>query len=82
MILGITSPRRTIRTLSPIFIPKRSNSPELCSVTFSTVTPETTTGAIRATGVTVPVLPVCQSTSINTLNASSGGNFHANAQRG
>ena len=82
MIFGITSPLRTIRTLSPIETPSRSTSPTLCNVVFSTVTPLTTTGATRATGVTAPVRPVCQSMSSNTVIASSGGNFQANAHRG
>ena len=82
MIFGITSPRRTIRTLSPIDTPKRSTSPTLCKVVFSTVTPLTTTGATRATGVTAPVRPVCQSISSRTVIASSGGNFQARAHRG
>ena len=81
-IFGITSPRRTIRTLSPIWMPNRSTSPRLCKVVFSTVTPPTRWGAMRATGVILPVLPVCQSTSRRTDVASSGGNFHASAQRG
>ena len=82
IILGMTSPRRTTLTLSPSWIPRRSTSPLLCSVVFSTVTPDTITGATLETGVTFPVLPVCQSTSMSTVVASSGGNFHARAQRG
>ncbi len=82
VIFGITSPRLTTLTLSPTIIPRRSTSPLLWSVVFSTVTPETTTGATLDTGVTFPVLPVCQNTSISTVDASSGGNFHAKAQRG
>ncbi len=82
MIFGMTSPRLTIRTLSPIRIPSLSTSPALCRVVFSTVTPETLTGATRATGVTAPVLPVCHSTPISTVVASSGGNFQANAHLG
>ena len=78
----MTSPLLTIFTLSPIAIFNLSTSPELCKVTFSTVTPETVTGATLATGVIVPVLPTCQSTLIRTVSASSGGNFHARAQRG
>ena len=81
-IFGITSPLRTNFTLSPIEIFNLSTSPELCKVTFSTVTPDTVTGATLATGVTVPVRPTCQSTSIRTVLASSGGNFHARAHRG
>ena len=82
MIFGMTSPRRTILTLSPRMMPKRSTSLRLWSVVFSTVTPETMTGATLDTGVTFPVLPVCQNTSMRTVTASSGGNFHANAHRG
>ena len=82
VIFGITSPLLTTLTLSPIIIPSLSTSPLLWSVVFSTVTPETTTGATRETGVTLPVLPVCQKTSISTVTASSAGNFHASAHRG
>ena len=81
-IFGMTSPLRTTLTLSPTVISSRSTSPLLCRVVFSTVTPETITGATLETGVTLPVLPVCHSTSISTVVASSGGNFHASAQRG
>ena len=81
-IFGMTSPRRTMRTLSPSRRLRRSTSPALCSVVFSTVTPATTCGAMRATGVTAPVRPVCQSTASSTETASSGGNFQARAQRG
>ena len=71
-----------MRTLSPIFIPNLITSPLLCNVVFSTVTPDTTTGATLETGVILPVLPTCHSTSIKTVVASSGGNFHANAHLG
>ena len=82
MILGMTSPLRTTLTLSPIDTPNLSTSPTLCNVVFSTVTPLTTTGATRATGVTAPVRPVCQSMPSRTVRASSGGNFQASAHRG
>ena len=78
----MTSPLRTILTLSPIDICNLFTSPRLCNVTFSTVTPETVTGATLATGVIVPVLPTCQSTFKRTVIASSGGNFQAKAHRG
>ncbi len=70
MILGITSPLLTTLTLSPMDIPSLSTSPLLCRVVFSTVTPDTITGAILETGVTFPVLPVCQSTPMSTEIAS------------
>ena len=82
VILGITSPHLTIITRSPIFKPNRLTSPGLWSVVFSTVTPETITGATLATGVTLPVRPVCQSTDMTTVIASYGGNFHASAHLG
>ena len=82
VIFGMTSPLLTTLTRSPSIIPSLSTSPLLCSVVLSTVTPDTVTGATLDTGVTLPVLPVCHSTSIKTLIASSGGNFQARAQRG
>ncbi len=82
VIFGITSPLLTTLTRSPSMIPSLSTSPLLCNVVLSTVTPETVTGATLETGVTFPVLPVCHSTSISTLIASSGGNFQARAHLG
>ena len=82
IIFGMTSPRLTIFTKSPILMPNLCTSPGLWRVVFSTVTPDTTTGATLATGVTLPVRPVCQSTPITTVVASSGGNFQASAHLG
>ena len=56
-IWGITSPALSIVAKSPILISFLSISSWLWSVTFVTVTPETKTGSILATGVSAPVLP-------------------------
>ena len=59
--LGITSPLRSITTVSPICKPSRSISSSLCSVARETVTPLTSTGFRCATGVSAPVRPTCTS---------------------
>src|ERR1022692_3698889 len=53
--LGITSPLRSITTVSPICKPSRSISSSLCSVARDTVTPLTSTGFRCATGVSASV---------------------------
>ena len=54
---GITSPARSINTVSPTRTSLRRTSSSLCRVALVTVTPPTNTGFKRATGVTAPVRP-------------------------
>jgi hypothetical protein len=54
----------------------------LWSVAFVTVTPPIGTGLRRATGVSFPVRPTCQSTAWTCVVCSWAGNFHATAHRG
>ena len=81
-IWGITSPARCRITLSPMRIFLRRTSSSLCKVAFDTVTPPTSTGSRRATGVKAPVLPTCMSISRSVVSACSAANLCAMAQRG
>jgi len=56
---GITSPARSTMTVSPLRMSFLCISSQLCSVARETMTPETSTGARCATGVTTPVRPTC-----------------------
>ena len=78
--LGITSPLRSISTVSPISTPSRPISSSLCSVARETVTPPTGTALKCATGVSVPVRPTW--TSMLSTTVCSAGNLKAIAQRG
>ncbi|MNV38796.1 hypothetical protein D3C71_1303590 [compost metagenome] len=79
---GITSPARRTITVSPMRRPKRSISSALCSVALLTITPATSTGSRRATGVIAPVRPTWNSTSRTRVICSCAGNLNAVAQRG
>ncbi len=56
-ICGITSPARRTITVSPMRKSRRSISSILCKVALETITPATSTGSKRATGVIAPVRP-------------------------
>ena len=79
---GITSPALRTITSSPINKPLRLISSILCSVALVTVTPPTTTGRNRATGVIEPVRPTCTSMSNRVVTRSCAGNLCAIAKRG
>ena len=79
---GITSPDRSIITVSPIRISFRSISSWLWRVAFVTVTPPTSTGSSLATGVTAPVLPTEANMPFIIVVTCCALNFPAIAQRG
>ena len=79
---GMTSPARRTTTVSPIHTSLRSISSWLWSVALVTVTPPTSTGSSRATGVSLPVRPTWTSMFSTVVSASSAGNLKATAQRG
>src|SRR5699024_11660572 len=54
----------------------------LCNVARPTVDPSINTGSNTAVGVTTPVRPTLNSTSIIFVTASVAGNLYAVAQRG
>lgn len=68
--------------MSPTSTPLRLTSPALCSVARSTVDPATFTGSITPYGVMRPVRPTPTLMSRSLVLTSSGGYFHAIAQRG
>ena len=54
----------------------------LCSVARETVTPPTSTGCRRASGVRTPVRPTCTTMSSTRVTSLRGSNLYATAQRG
>ena len=58
---GITSPARSITTVSPTRTSRRSISSALCSVARLMVAPAMRTGSRRAAGVSAPVRPTLMS---------------------
>ena len=54
---GITSPARSISTVSPTRTSLRRTSSSLCRLTLETVTPASSTGSSWAVGVSAPDLP-------------------------
>ena len=70
---GITSPARSINTVSPICKPNRPISSMLCKVDRLTVTPPTCTGSSIATGVSVPMRPTCTTMSFTTVCSCRAG---------
>ena len=79
---GITSPARWTTTRSPTRTSFASIMSWLCRVARRTVTPRTTTGDRRATGVRMPVRPTKTTMSSTVVSARSGENLAATAQRG
>ena len=81
-ISGMTSPALRRTTVSPMSTPLRLTSWPLCSVAIETVEPATVTGSMTPKGVTRPVRPTLTWMSRSRVLTSSGGYFHAMAQRG
>ena len=81
-ISGITSLLRLIRTRHLSFIFFLFMSPRLLSVALRTVAPASSTGSTCASGVSLPVLPTCQTIFSSTVVVSSASNLKAIAQRG
>src|SRR5881275_1518634 len=79
---GMTSPARRTTTVSPMRTSLRLTSSSLCNVAVLTVTPPTWTGSSEANGVTRPVRPTLTKMLLSLVLTSSGGYFHATAQRG
>ena len=75
MISGITSLERRIHTRAPRRTRLRWMSCQLFSVAWRTVAPASSTGATRATGVSLPVRPICQSTASSSVVISSASNL-------
>ena len=75
MISGMTSLERRIHTFAPSFTRLRWMSCQLFSVACRTVAPASSTGETRATGVSLPVRPICQVTSSSTVVISSASNL-------
>jgi hypothetical protein len=73
--LGITSPLRSISTVSPMARSSRAISSSLCNVALDTVTPLTTTGRSRATGVSTPVRPTWTEIASSLVSARSAANL-------
>ena len=72
---GMTSPPRSIRTVSPSRMSLRFTSSSLCRVARLTVAPPTQTGASSATGVTAPVRPTLTSILSTVVVACAAGNL-------
>ena len=73
--LGIMSPAFFNTTVSPILKSCSRMKSSLCNVARRTVDPSINTGSRIAVGVTTPVLPMLNSTSLKTVIASSAGNL-------
>ena len=79
---GITSPARMTSTWSPIRMSFCAMRSSLCRVAALTLTPEISTGASTAHGLSAPVRPTLMRMSSTRVTATSGANFRAIAQRG
>ena len=71
--LGITSPPRSMRTVSPTRTSLRAISSSLWRVARLTVAPASATGARWATGVSLPVRPTCTSIASTVVAACIAG---------
>src|SRR5256886_16923991 len=78
----MTSPARSISTVSPTRMSLRRISSSLWRLTLRIVTPASSTGSSLATGVSVPVLPTWTSIDCTTGGACPAANLKAMAQRG
>ncbi len=83
-ISGMTSLERRIKTRVPranfrFCAQYRRHCSEYSSVR---VTPASSTGSTRASGVTLPVRPTFHTTALRTVVVSSASNLYATAQRG
>ena len=74
-ISGMTSLERRTSTREPTFTSLRVRSPKLFRVARRTVAPASSTGAMKASGVSLPVLPTCQTTFSTVVSASSASNL-------
>ena len=79
---GMTSPARRTTTVSPTRTSLRRTSSSLWSVALVTVTPPTSTGDSRATGVIAPVRPTWTSIPKTVVISSWAGYLWAIANRG
>src|SRR5439155_1560514 len=79
---GITSPARSMRTVSPTRTSFLRISSSLCRLTLRITTPASSTGRSLATGVRMPVLPTPTSIASITVDAWRPANLNAIAQRG
>jgi len=77
--LGIISPERITATLQPISNPRASINPGLFNVALRIKASPMYTGSSIATGVTLPVLAVCQTTSSRVVSTASERSFKAYA---
>mmetsp|Transcript_8937 Transcript_8937/g.36464 ORF Transcript_8937/g.36464 Transcript_8937/m.36464 type:complete len:506 (-) Transcript_8937:288-1805(-) len=79
---GITSPARSITTVSPSRTPMRRAWPTLCRVVREMSAPPISTGRTRATGTTWPVRPTATLRFSSTDVACRAGGLSATAHRG
>ena len=82
MTPGMTSPRFSMRTVSPTRMSFRAISSSLCSVARLIVEPSRNTGSSSATGVSVPVRPTWTVIALSLVCVCSGAYLKAMAQRG
>ena len=78
----MTSPARSMSTVSPIRTSFRLTSSSLCRLTLLTVTPASSTGSRLAAGVRAPVFPTLMVMSRTRVVAWRAANLKAMAQRG
>ena len=78
----MTSPARSMSTVSPTRTSLRRISSSLCRLTLLMTTPASGTGSSLATGVRAPVLPTLTSIALTTVVAWRAANLKAIAQRG
>src|SRR5215470_8013875 len=78
----MTSPARSMSTVSPTRTSLRATSSSLCRLTLLTVTPASSTGSRLAAGVRAPVLPTLMEMSTTRVVACRAANLKAMAQRG
>ena len=79
---GMTSPARSIRTVSPTRMSLRRTSSSLWRLTLRMTTPASSTGSSCAPGVSTPVLPTLTVIARTTVVAWRAANLNAIAHRG
>jgi len=78
----MTSPARSMRTVSPTRTSFLRISSSLCRLTLLMTTPASGTGVSFATGVRAPVFPTLTSMACTPVVAWRAANLKAMAQRG